>query len=68
MTVEAVARRVQYTGNGLSTGYAVPFQFFELEVYIDEELQTIGTDYTITQISPGTFGTVTFHDRAYFRY
>lgn len=60
MTVSAVARRVAYTGNGATLTFAAPFQFFEIEVYLDGVLKTFATHYTITQTTPGTTGSVNF--------
>lgn len=60
MTVEIVPRRVSYTANGISTSFAVPFQFFEIAVYVDDELVLEGADYTITQERPGSTGAVEF--------
>lgn len=58
MTVSAQPRRVSYTGNGITTEFAVPFQFLEIAVYLDGILLTVGADYTITQTSPGATGSV----------
>lgn len=60
MTVQNVPRRQSYTGNGVTTNFSVPFQFFEIEVYVNGALQDLGADYTITQVSPGLNGSITF--------
>lgn len=60
MTVTATSRRAAYTGNGITTMFAVPFQFFEIAVYVGGVLETLGVDYTITQASSGSTGSVEF--------
>lgn len=60
MTVTATARRAAYTGNNVTTSFAVPFQFLEIAVYKGGVLQTPGVHYTITQSSPGATGSVVF--------
>jgi hypothetical protein len=50
MTVSTLINRVDYTGNGSTTVYAVPFPFFagsDLDVYVDGVLQTLTTHYTV---------------------
>lgn len=61
MTVAAdVERQVTYTATGSTTGpFAVPFPFFEIEVYLDGDLVSI-TDYTIDQDAAGETGDVIF--------
>ena len=60
MTVANVPRRQAYMANGVTTSFPVPFTFFEIAVYVDGVLKNYGPDYTITQASTGTNGTVTF--------
>lgn len=60
MTVSAVPRLVAYEGDGSTTLFAAPFQFFEISVYVDGELKTVGVDYTISQSGIGTTGDVVF--------
>lgn len=60
MTVYSTPRSVFYTADGTSTNFNVPFQFFEIDVYVGEELQT-ATAYTVTQEAPGLSGSVTFN-------
>ena len=60
MTVSAVSRRVAYAGNGVTTTFAVPFQFFEIQVFANGVLMTPGVHYTVTQTTPGQSGSVTF--------
>lgn len=60
MTVTATSRRAAYTGNGLTTTFAVPFQFFEIAVYVAGALKTAGVHYDIVQASSGATGSVVF--------
>ena len=56
MTITSTATRIAYAGNGSSTAFAVPFQFFgpdELRVYsvTSAEVETLlerGVHYTVT--------------------
>jgi hypothetical protein len=61
MTVSSIPRTVRYTADGSSDTFAVPFQFFEINVYVNGELLS-PLLYTINQTLPGTFGSVTFID------
>lgn len=61
MTVDVLPRRKTYRGNGQTTTFTVPFQFFELAVYRNGSLRTLVTDYTITQTAPGLVGSVVFN-------
>ena len=57
MTITATTNRIQYTGDGSSTGFAFPFRIFaatDLEVFLAGVLQTTG--YSVTGGSPS--GTV----------
>lgn len=63
MTVSAAPRTAQYTGNGVTTTFAVPFEFFEIEVYTGTDLVS-PTNYTITQAAPGLTGSITFNSAA----
>lgn len=60
MTVSNSSRRHAYTGNGATTNFTVPFQFFEIGVYTNGVLAAEGSDYTITQSFPGNTGSITF--------
>lgn len=60
MTVGTTSRVKQYTGDGSTVTFAVPFQFFELDVYLGTALVST-SDYSITQTSPGLVGSVTFN-------
>ena len=59
MTVATNMRRQFYDGNGVTTEFAVPFQFFEIDVFVEGFLQTDGIDFTIAGGDGGT-GSVTF--------
>ena len=59
MTVSALTRRVSYTGNGITTSFAVPFQFFEIAVALDGAPQTQGVHFSIVQTTPGAMGSIT---------
>jgi len=61
MTLGLTTRVETPTGDGLTTGFAVSFQFFEIDVYVAGVLQVNGSDYTISQPGgAGTTGTVNF--------
>jgi len=60
MTVNATSRRADYTGDGTTTEFPVTFQFFEIDVYVDGELQTSGVDYNVSQEEPGEAGEIHF--------
>lgn len=53
MAIETEITEKDYAGNGVSTAFAVPFQFFELEVLAI----TVSTGATVT-LTPGTHYTV----------
>lgn len=59
MTISSVeARGVTYISNGTPSALAVPFPFFELDVYVDGEIVP-EADYSVDG-GKGTTGTVTF--------
>ena len=60
MPVAEQTREVRHVGNGVSTTFAVPFQFYEIAVYVDGVKQTPGSDYTIEQTEPAQNGNVVF--------
>lgn len=60
MTVGTTSRVKQYTGDGSTVTFSVPFQFFELDVYLGTALVST-SDYSITQTSPGLVGSITFN-------
>jgi hypothetical protein len=59
MTVSSIARRVAYTTNGVTNTFAVPFQFFEVAVYLAGVLVP-AVQYVVTQTTPGAPGSVIF--------
>lgn len=62
MTVSSEVSRLTYNGNGATTAFSVTFKFIDdadLIVYVDDELQVITTDYTVSG-GDGSTGTVTF--------
>jgi hypothetical protein len=60
MTVTATPRRNDYVGDGSTTEFAVTFQFYEIEVYVDGTLKTQGADYIISQEETGLTGSIIF--------
>jgi hypothetical protein len=60
MTINAVFRRQDYIGDGTTTEFAVPFQFYNIDVYVDGAIKTAGADYEVVQPAPGGEGTVIF--------
>lgn len=62
MTVNSTSSRVSYFSDGSQVAFTVPYVFTndeDLKVYVDDVLQTISTDYTVSGGS-GSTGTVTF--------
>jgi hypothetical protein len=59
MTVNNLPRRSSYVGDGTTVTFAVPFQFFEVDVYVAGVLAS-PVLYTVFQSSPGATGSVTF--------
>lgn len=59
MTVSTADRVKRYDGDGMTLSFAVPFEFYELEVYVDGVLKTPVTHYAISG-GAGSTGTVTF--------
>lgn len=54
MTVSSTTNRMDYTGDGVTTDFSFPYVFFEdadLDVYVDDTLKALNSDYTIS----GTF-------------
>jgi len=62
MTVSNVPRRLEYTGDGVTTEFSVTFQFYELAVYLDGAFQVAGVEYETFQLAPGLDGTIIFED------
>lgn len=63
MTVPAQDTRVTYTASGSSDTFAYPFRILssaDLLVYIDDVLQTLTTDYTVTGVDAEDGGNVVF--------
>lgn len=68
MTVSSTTNKVSYSGNGSTTVFAYTFKIFangDLDVYIrssagTETLQTITTDYTVSNAGNESGGNVTF--------
>lgn len=60
MTLSSEVWSVSYTTTGASLGpFSVPYQFFEIDVYLDDVL--VDPDlYVITQEEPGLVGEITF--------
>lgn len=62
MTVSASTNRIDYVGTGTDT-YPYPFRIFadtDLKVYVDNFLQTLTTDYTVTGAGDDAGGNVVF--------
>jgi hypothetical protein len=62
MTISSTVSRLSYSGNSSTTAFSVSFKFIDaadLVVYLDDTLQTLTTDYSVTGGS-GSTGTVTF--------
>lgn len=63
MTVTTTTSRVEYSGDGSTTQFAVPFYFLQdddLVVYKNETLQTIITHYSVSGAGNSSGGTITF--------
>jgi hypothetical protein len=63
MTVSSANNRNQNTGNGSNTAFTYTFKIFDeddIQVYLDDELQVITTDYTVSGVGNPAGGTVTF--------
>lgn len=59
MTVEVESRRIEYTATASVGPFAVPFPFYEIGVY-KNTLLVNPSDYSITQTTPGTTGSILF--------
>jgi hypothetical protein len=59
MTVAIGPREVTHVGTGVVTTFPVPFQFFELLVYLNGSLAPPAS-YSVTQSGPGLSGSVVF--------
>lgn len=63
MTVSTTTSRVEYSGNGATTQFSVPFYFLangDLKVYQAGTLKTITTHYSVSGAGDSNGGTVTF--------
>jgi len=62
MTVSSETARMEYAGNDVTVEFAVSFYFFidgDIDVYLDDTLQTIVTHYTVAGAGNPAGGTVT---------
>lgn len=58
-----IAPRIQYTGDGAETAFTYPFPIFkeaDIEVYEDDTLKTLTTNYAVSGAGDSAGGTVTF--------
>jgi hypothetical protein len=63
MTISSTTNRVSYTGNAVTTDFSFPYKFLanaDLNVYLEDVLQTITTHYTVTGAGDDSGGTVSF--------
>lgn len=63
MSLTTTTRHATGTGNGVTTDFSFPIKFLDkdhLDVYIDDVLQAIDTDYTVAGEGAEAGGTVTF--------
>lgn len=67
MTVATTTARVQYSGNGVTTAFAIPFYFLanaDIVVIVTtagvDATKVLGTDYTLTGAGAGAGGTCNF--------
>lgn len=64
MTISSTTNKVQYTGDGVQTDFPFAFRILEdtdLEVYVDDDLKILNTDYTIDGGAEEGTGTVKFN-------
>jgi hypothetical protein len=64
MTISSTTNRVEQAGNDVTVDIPFPYYFLadaDLKVYVDDVLQTITTDYTVTGAGVGAGGTVSMH-------
>lgn len=65
MTVSTTTARDSYTATASQTVFAYTFNITDedhIAVYVDDVLQTISTDYTVSGVDSGSGGNVTFVD------
>jgi hypothetical protein len=63
MTVSSTTTRNEYNGNAATTSFAYTFRILDqshVSVYVDEVLQTITTDYTVTDVGVSGGGSIEF--------
>lgn len=63
MTITVTTNKVQYIGDGTQVDYPYTFPIYldsDLEVYVDDVLQTLTTDYTVSGAGDANGGLVTF--------
>jgi len=61
--INDISPRIQYTADGSQTAFTYPFPIFEdadIEVYVDEALKVLSTDYTVSGAGTDNGGSVTF--------
>lgn len=61
--VADLSRRVQYTASGTAAVFDYDFKIFadtDLEVYVDDALQTLSSSYAVTGVGASAGGTVVF--------
>ncbi len=63
MTISSTTQYVRYAGNGATTSFSFQSYFLaetDLKVYVDDNLQTLNTHYTVAGVGEQSGGTVTF--------
>ena len=63
MTIQSTTNRISYTGNGATTIFAYNFVISDqtwLNVYVNNVLQTLTTNYTVSGVGTQSGGNVTF--------
>ncbi len=63
MTVSSTTSRNEYNGNAATTDFAYTFRILDedhVSVYVDDVLQTITTDYTVSDVGVSGGGTISF--------
>jgi hypothetical protein len=63
MTVSSTTSRNEYNGNAATTSFAYTFRILDedhIAVYVDDVLQTITTDYTVTDVGVSGGGDIEF--------
>lgn len=63
MTVSSTTSRNEYNGNGVTDTFAYTFRILNedhIAVYVDDVLQTLTTDYTVTDVGASAGGDIAF--------